>query len=90
MPGDRTSDTSTCSLTTQLSDYHSKSTMTKRIQKVEESEKGSHKKNQVSTKLMILIRTHATTAISIEAKYRTYHSEHPGRHSEHLIDTSII
>ncbi len=35
---------------------------------------------------MILIRTRTATALSIEAKYRKYHSEHPERHSEHLID----
>jgi hypothetical protein len=50
----------------------------------------AERENQVSTKLMILIRTHAATALSIEEKYRKYHSEHPGRHSEHLIDTIII
>lgn len=50
----------------------------------------AERENQVSTKLMILIRTHAATALSIEEKYSKYHSEHPGRHSEHLIDTIII
>jgi hypothetical protein len=39
---------------------------------------------------MILIRTHADTTLSIKEKYRKYLSEHPGRHSEHLIDTIII
>lgn len=38
---------------------------------------------------MNLIRNHAATALSIKENYRTYHSEHPGRHSEHLIDTII-
>lgn len=36
----------------------------------------AERENQVSTKLMILIRTHAATALSIEEKYCKYHSEH--------------
>ena len=52
--------------------------------------KMAERENQVSTKLMILIRTHAATALSIEEKYCKYHSEHLGRHSEHLNDTIII
>lgn len=50
----------------------------------------AERENQVSTKPMILIRTHAATALSIAEKYRKYHSEPLGRHSEHLIDTVII
>lgn len=38
---------------------------------------------------MILIITRAATALSIEAKYRIYHSEHPGCDSEHLIDINV-
>jgi hypothetical protein len=38
---------------------------------------------------MILIRTRTATALSIETKYRKYHSEHPGRHSELLIDMNV-
>jgi hypothetical protein len=50
----------------------------------------AERENQVSTKLMKLIRTHAATALSIEEKYRKYHLEHPGRHSKHLIETIIV
>ena len=50
----------------------------------------AERENQVSTKLMILIRTHAATALFIEEKYRKYHSEHPARYSEYLVDTIII
>lgn len=49
----------------------------------------AERENQESTKLMILIRTHAATALSIE-EYGKYHSEYLGRHSEHLIDAIII
>jgi hypothetical protein len=39
---------------------------------------------------MILKRTPTATALTIEDKYRKCHSEHPGRHSEHLIDTITV
>jgi len=63
--------------------------MRKRTLKEEEREKGSHKKNQVFTKIMILLSTRAATALSTEAKYSKYLSEHPGRHSGHLIDINV-
>lgn len=50
----------------------------------------AERENQVSTKLMILIRTDATTALSIEEKYRKYYSEHLRLRSEYLIDTIVI